>query len=189
MTEITTPYLTSNPGDDGYIKGIDPNALTAFISVDNTARFICKQLGLSVDDWLYHANESDYGHDLRSAMPNSIDIYPGDTRLISTGIRIVGRSISGWAPQIIPRSGLGANKGIVVGNLMGLIDEGYEGEILVCVWNRNTAGSSDAFTVYPGDRIAQMIFVRCERPRIRIIDSIRTGSARSEGGFGSSGSS
>ena len=119
--------------------------------------------------------------DLRACIDQRLQIAPSATHLIPTGIAIyIGDA--GFAAVLLPRSGLGHKHGIVLGNLVGLIDSDYQGQILVSCWNR----SSDAFTVEPGDRIAQMVFVPVVQAAFTIVDEFDN-SARGDGGFGHSG--
>ncbi len=90
------------------------------------------------------------------------------------------------AAIIVPRSGLGHRRGLVVGNLVGVIDADYTGPIMVSAWNRNPA-DTEPLVIEPGDRIAQMMFVPILRPRLRVVESFTRTSARGEGGFGSTG--
>ncbi len=93
---------------------------------------------------------------------------------------------AGMAAVIVPRSGLGHKKGLVVGNLVGVIDADYTGPIMVSAWNRNPPGSPPV-TIVPGERIAQMMFVPVLRPAFTVVDGFSRSSARGEGGFGSTG--
>ena len=121
------------------------------------------------------------GLDLRACTDASIKLYPGDCELIPTGIAInIGDDAV--AAVILPRSGLGHKHGIVLGNLVGLIDSDYQGEIFVSCWNR---GNSE-FTVNPGDRIAQMVFVPIIHPQLVEVDQFEP-TVRSVGGFGHTG--
>ncbi len=90
------------------------------------------------------------------------------------------------AALVLPRSGLGHRKGLVLGNLVGLIDPDYTGPILVSTWNRNPAGS-EPITIAPGDRFAQLLFVPIVRPVLRVVETFSTDSKRGAGGFGSTG--
>ena len=93
----------------------------------------------------------------------------------------------GLAALVLPRSGLGHKKGLVMGNGTGLIDPDYPGEIMVSAWNRNPAGS-DPIEIQPGERFAQMIFVPILRPDFEVVETFSTGTERGAGGFGSTGS-
>jgi dUTP pyrophosphatase len=122
------------------------------------------------------------GLDLRACIEAPVEIAPGDTRLVSTGVSIhIGDP--GFAALILPRSGLGHKHGIVLGNLVGLIDSDYQGPLMVSCWNRSTA----RFTIQPLDRIAQLVIVPVVQASFRILDEFEA-SGRGAGGFGSSGS-
>lgn len=121
------------------------------------------------------------GLDLRACVPAPLTIAPGDTHLIPTGMAIHIED-PGYAAVILPRSGLGHKHGIVLGNLVGLIDSDYQGPLMVSCWNR----SREPFTVNPLDRIAQLVIVPVAQASFRAVESFEA-SARGEGGFGSSG--
>ena len=119
--------------------------------------------------------------DLRAAPQAAIELQPGDSVLVPTGLAIhIGDP--GWCAVILPRSGLGHKHGLVLGNLTGLIDADYQGPLMISCWNRGRA----AFTIAPGDRIAQMMFVPVARALWRKVDEFAP-SARGAGGFGSTG--
>ena len=121
------------------------------------------------------------GMDLRACLEESLDLAPAETSLIPTGVAIFVAD-PGYAALILPRSGLGHKHGIVLGNLVGLIDSDYQGELMISAWNR---GSSN-FTIEPGDRIAQLIVVPVQQVEFSIVsESLST--KRGTGGFGSSG--
>ncbi len=121
------------------------------------------------------------GLDLCACVDAELQVAPGATHLIPTGIAIhIGDP--GYAAVILPRSGLGHKHGIVLGNLVGLIDSDYQGQLLVSCWNRGQT----AFTVAPGDRIAQMLFVPVRQVEFEVVDGFEE-SARSAGGFGHTG--
>ncbi len=122
------------------------------------------------------------GMDLRACIDNPLDFKPGDCHLIPTGIAIYVED-PGHAAFILPRSGLGHNHGIVLGNLVGLIDSDYQGELLVSCWNR---GRRTEFTVAPGDRIAQLVLVPVVQAALKVVDEFAE-TGRGGGGFGSSG--
>lgn len=128
-----------------------------------------------------YATEASAGLDLRACINEPLQLAPGTTELIKTGIaiHICDRNL---AAMILPRSGLGHKHGIVLGNLVGLIDADYQGELLISCWNR----SIDYFTIQPGDRIAQLIFVPIVHAKFSIVDEF-IATARGEGGFGHSG--
>ena len=121
------------------------------------------------------------GLDLRACIDGPLTIQPGETHLIQTGIAIYIEDPS-LAATIIPRSGLGHKHGIVLGNLVGLIDSDYQGELMVSCWNRG----SEPFTIEPGDRIAQMILVPVIQAQFDIVNEFAE-TERGSGGFGSTG--
>lgn len=129
-----------------------------------------------------YATEGSAGLDLRACIDGPLDLEPGQAELIPTGIAIhIGDP--GLAAVILPRSGLGHKHGIVLGNLTGLIDSDYQGQLFVSCWNRG----STIFTVHPGDRIAQLVLVPVVQAEFEIVASFSE-SRRAEGGFGSTGS-
>lgn len=121
------------------------------------------------------------GLDLRACINGSICLHPGDTALVPTGLAI-HLADPGLAAMVLPRSGLGHKHGIVLGNLVGLIDSDYQGQIFVSVWNRGRA----SFTVQPMERIAQLVVVPVLQVGFNIVDEFPA-SDRGEGGFGSTG--
>ena len=130
-----------------------------------------------------YATPGSAGLDLRACVDESIELAPGQTELIPTGIAIHIADES-LAAVLIPRSGMGHKHGIVLGNLTGLIDSDYQGQLFVSCWNRG----SDPYTINPGDRIAQMIIVPVVQAEFNVVESFDT-SDRAEGGFGSTGGS
>ena len=123
------------------------------------------------------------GLDLRACLDKPLTLNPGDSQLVPSGIAIhIGDP--GFAAIILPRSGLGAKHGIVLGNLVGLIDSDYQGQILVSLWNRGQA----AFTIQPMDRIAQLVVVPVQQVEFNVVEEFDT-SHRGAGGFGSTGKS
>ena len=129
-----------------------------------------------------YATAGSAGLDLRACLDDSAILAPGDARLISTGISIhIGDQ--GLAGIILPRSGLGHKHGIVLGNLVGLIDSDYQGPLMVSCWNRGR----DAFTIHPLDRIAQLVIVPVVQVAFQVVEAFET-SGRGGAGFGSSGS-
>lgn len=121
------------------------------------------------------------GMDLRALVDETVVINPGDTYLVKTGLAIhIGDP--GYAALILPRSGLGHKKGIVLGNLVGLIDSDYQGELMVSVWNRG----KESFELKPMERIAQLMVVPVVQPEFNIVESFEA-SERASGGFGSTG--
>jgi len=121
------------------------------------------------------------GLDLRACLDAPLTLEPGDSKLVPSGIAI-HLGDPGYAALVLPRSGLGAKNGIVLGNLVGLIDSDYQGQVFVSVWNRGKA----AFTIQPMDRIAQMIIVPVEQVEWNVVDEFEA-SSRGAGGFGSTG--
>ena len=128
-----------------------------------------------------YATTGSAGLDLRACLDAAITLAPGDTVLVPTGLAIhIGDA--GLAAMILPRSGLGHKHGVVLGNLVGLIDSDYQGQLMVSVWNRG----KDVFTIQPMERIAQMVIVPVVQPTFRVVDDFDA-SSRGEGGFGSTG--
>ena len=128
-----------------------------------------------------YATPGSAGLDLRACIEAPLKINPGQTHLIPTGIAI-HLADPGLAAMILPRSGLGHKHGIVLGNLVGLIDSDYQGEIFVSTWNRGT----EAFTLNPLDRLAQLVVVPVLQVGFNVVDDFAA-SHRGEGGFGSTG--
>lgn len=128
-----------------------------------------------------YATDGSAGMDLVACLDEHLHIAPGETHLVPTGIAIhIGDT--GLAAMVLPRSGLGHKHGIVLGNLVGLIDSDYQGQLFVSVWNR----SRESFVIEPGDRIAQMVFVPVVQAALRVVDDFEA-TARGAGGFGHSG--
>ena len=128
-----------------------------------------------------YASDGAAGVDLRACIDAALTLHPGDCELIPTGMA-VHMEDPGLAAVLLPRSGLGHKHGLVLGNLVGLIDSDYQGQVFVSCWNR---GGED-FTIEPGDRIAQMVFVPVVRAKFTLVDSFSE-SARGAGGFGHTG--
>ncbi len=128
-----------------------------------------------------HATAGSAGMDLRACIDQPLVIEPGKTELIPTGIAIHIADPK-LAATILPRSGLGHKHGIVLGNLVGLIDSDYQGPLMVSCWNR----SNEPFTLQPGERLAQLVFLPVVQATFEIVDSFNS-SERGEGGFGHSG--
>ena len=131
----------------------------------------------------HYATAGAAGLDLRACIDAPLTLQPGDSRLVSSGVAIhVGDP--GYAAIILPRSGLGAKSGIVLGNLVGLIDSDYQGPLMVSVWNRGR----EPFTVQPMDRIAQLVVIPVVQVEFEGVEEFAA-SARGAGGFGSTGKS
>jgi len=129
-----------------------------------------------------YATPGSAGLDLRACIDASLVLAPGDAALVATGLAIhIGTP--GLAAVLLPRSGLGHKHGIVLGNLVGLIDSDYQGPLMVSCWNRGSA----PYTVQPMERIAQMVIVPVVQAAFRVVDAFEV-SARGAGGFGSTGS-
>ncbi|HSN17670.1 MAG TPA: dUTP diphosphatase [Gammaproteobacteria bacterium] len=128
-----------------------------------------------------HATAGSAGMDLRACLKGPLVLKPGDTALIPSGIAI-HIDDPGYAAVLLPRSGLGHKHGIVLGNLVGLIDSDYQGEVLVSCWNRG----KDEFTVNPGERIAQMVILPVVQAKFEVVSEFEE-SKRGSGGFGHSG--
>lgn len=133
------------------------------------------------DQLPHYATPGSAGLDLRACIDRSISLQPGQTELIPTGMAI-HLSDRGLAAVILPRSGLGHKHGIVLGNLVGLIDSDYQGQLFVSTWNRGQA----AFTIEPMERIAQLVVVPVVQVALRVVDEFGE-SSRGAGGFGSTG--
>jgi dUTP pyrophosphatase len=128
-----------------------------------------------------YATAGSAGMDLRACIEAPLDVAPGQTVLVPTGVAIhIGDP--GFAAVILPRSGLGHKHGIVLGNLVGLIDSDYQGPLMVSCWNRGHA----AYTLQPMERLAQLVVVPIAQARFDVVDDFET-SHRAEGGFGSTG--
>lgn len=128
-----------------------------------------------------YATAGSAGVDMRACINAPITLAPGETHLIPTGIALHIKD-PGFAAVLLPRSGLGHRHGIVLGNLVGLIDSDYQGQIFVSCWNRG----KESFTIQPGERVAQMVFVPVVRAEFETVVSFQE-SDRGEGGFGHSG--
>ncbi|WP_049622958.1 dUTP diphosphatase [Frateuria defendens] len=121
------------------------------------------------------------GMDLRAAPAAALTLAPGDSALVPTGIAIhIGDP--GWCALIVPRSGLGHKHGLVMGNLVGVIDADYQGPLMISCWNRGR----EPYTIAPGDRIAQLLLVPVAQAQFKVVDEFAP-SSRGEGGFGSTG--
>jgi dUTP pyrophosphatase len=128
-----------------------------------------------------YATAGSAGLDLRACIDAPLVLAPGRSELVATGLAI-HLDDPGLAAVLLPRSGLGHRHGIVLGNLVGLIDSDYQGPVMASLWNRGTA----AFTVAPGERIAQLVVVPVVQVALDLVESFEA-SARGAGGFGSSG--
>ncbi len=128
-----------------------------------------------------YATDGAAGMDLRACLDEAVMLKPGDTHLVPTGLAIHVADPS-LAAVILPRSGLGHKHGIVLGNLVGLIDSDYQGQLFVSCWNRG----QNEFTVQPGERIAQLVFVPVVQAAFEVVDEFES-SQRGAGGFGHTG--
>jgi dUTP pyrophosphatase len=128
-----------------------------------------------------YATPGSAGLDLRACLDAALVLNPGETQLIPTGLAI-HLDDPGYAAMILPRSGLGHKHGVVLGNLVGLIDSDYQGQLMVSAWNRG----KEAFTIQPFERIAQMVIVPVVQAQFRVVEEFGA-SHRGEGGFGSTG--
>lgn len=129
----------------------------------------------------HYATNGSAGLDMRACLDEPLTVNPGETHLIPTGLAIHIEDPS-LAAVLLPRSGLGHKHGIVLGNLVGLIDSDYQGQVFVSCWNRG----SDSFTIKVGERLAQMVFIPVVQADFEIVKEFDT-SQRGEGGFGHSG--
>jgi dUTP pyrophosphatase len=129
----------------------------------------------------HYATDGSAGLDMRACIDAAITVQPGETILIPTGLAIhIGDPT--LAAVLLPRSGLGHKHGLVLGNLTGLIDSDYQGQVFISCWNRGSA----SYEIQPGDRIAQMVFVPVEQVEFSVVAEFDD-SARGSGGFGHSG--
>lgn len=133
------------------------------------------------DQLPHYATHGSAGLDLRACLDGAVILNPGETRLIPTGLAVHLRD-PGYAAMLLPRSGLGHKHGVVLGNLVGLIDSDYQGQLMVSLWNRG----KEAFTIQPFERIAQMVIVPVVQASFNLVDDFDA-SHRGEGGFGSTG--
>lgn len=130
-----------------------------------------------------YATDGAAGVDLRACLDTSLQVDPGQTHLVPSGIA-VHMADPELAAVVLPRSGLGHKKGIVLGNLVGLIDSDYQGQIMISVWNRG----NEAVSIEPGERVAQMVFVPVKRVQFDVVEDFQA-SERGAGGFGHTGTS
>lgn len=128
-----------------------------------------------------YATPGSAGLDLRACLDAPLTLAPGACELVPTGIAVYLKD-PGYAALILPRSGLGHKHGIVLGNLVGLIDSDYQGQLMVSAWNR----SATAFTLAPLERLAQLVIVPVAQAQFNVVNEF-SASARGEGGFGSTG--
>ncbi|BAP88973.1 deoxyuridine 5'-triphosphate nucleotidohydrolase [Burkholderiales bacterium GJ-E10] len=128
-----------------------------------------------------YATPGSAGIDLRACIADALSLAPGESRLVPAGIAI-HLADPGLAAVILPRSGLGHRHGIVLGNLVGLIDSDYQGQIMVSLWNR----SAEPYRIEPMERIAQLVVIPVQQVRLEVVDGFEE-STRGEGGFGSTG--
>ena len=128
-----------------------------------------------------YATKGSAGLDLRAAVIDKIHLRPNETLLIPTGLSIFIED-KNYAATLLPRSGLGHKNGIVLGNLVGLIDSDYQGELMLSCWNRG----KESYFIEPMERIAQMVFIRVEHPEFDIVEEFQN-TDRGDKGFGSSG--
>jgi dUTP pyrophosphatase len=129
----------------------------------------------------HYATAGAAGLDLRACVEAPFTLLPGDSQLVSSGIAI-HLGDPGYAAVVLPRSGLGSKNGVVLGNLVGLIDSDYQGPLMISLWNRGKA----AFTVQPLDRIAQLVVVPVVQVEFELVEEFAA-STRGAGGFGSTG--
>ncbi len=146
------------------------------------------QVDLKIIDPRLHAQMPAYatagsaGLDLRACLEQPLELAPNAWHLIPTGMAI-HLADPGYAAMILPRSGLGHKHGIVLGNLVGLIDSDYQGQLMVSAWNRSTL----PFVIEPMERIAQMVIVPVVQPQFRVVEDFEIASERGEAGYGSTG--
>lgn len=156
--------------------------MSTFILFKNMKNIDLKILDNRMKDFLpSYGTPGSAGLDLRACIDEAITLQPGQTVLIPTGLAI-HIADPGYAAMILPRSGMGHKNGIVLGNLVGLIDSDYQGQLMVSTWNRGQA----EFTLQPMDRLAQLIIVPVLQVGFNVVDEFGQ-SERGEGGFGSTG--
>jgi len=129
----------------------------------------------------HYATDGSAGLDMRAVIDDALTVNPGDTILVPTGIAIHVAD-PGLAAVLLPRSGLGHKHGLVLGNLVGLIDSDYQGQVFISCWNRG----AKSYEIQPGERIAQMVFVPVEQVQFNVVENFDD-SERGAGGFGHSG--
>ena len=145
-------------------------------------RILDARIGTELFPLPSYATAGSAGMDLRACLDAPLVLEPGDAQLIPTGLAIYVED-PGLAAVILPRSGLGHKHGIVLGNLVGLIDSDYQGQLMVSVWNRGDV----TYTIKPGERIAQLVVVPVVQVELQVVEDFAN-SARGAGGFGHSGS-
>ena len=147
-----------------------------------------KVLDARLRDWGLPRYQSDMAAaiDLHACIDAPLALEAGAAPVLVSAGFAVHMAQSGMAAMVLPRSGLGHRKGLVLGNLVGLIDPDYMGPILVSAWNRGAAGAAPII-LEPGERFAQMVFVPILRPRFAVVEAFSADSARGAGGFGSTG--
>lgn len=159
---------------------MSPELLADGTGIDVELRILDPRIGADIP-LPHYATDGSAAMDLRAAPQSPVALAPGASELIPTGLAVhIGDPR--WCALILPRSGLGHKHGLVLGNLTGLIDADYQGPLMISCWNRGKA----AFTIAPGDRIAQMLFVPVARARLKRVAAFAP-SARGAGGFGSTG--
>jgi len=131
----------------------------------------------------YYATDGSAGLDMRACIDEPLTVNPGETHLVPTGLAIHIANPT-LAAVLLPRSGLGHKHGLVLGNLTGLIDSDYQGQVFISCWNRG----SNAYQIDPGERIAQMVFVPVEQVKFQVVTEFGE-SERGDGGFGHTGTS
>ena len=129
----------------------------------------------------HYATDGSAGMDMRACIDEPLSVSPGETVLVPTGVAIHVEDPA-LAAVLLPRSGLGHKHGIVLGNLTGLIDSDYQGQLFVSIWNRGSA----SYKIQPAERIAQMVIVPVEQVELKVVEEFNA-SERGAGGFGSSG--
>ncbi|NII10592.1 dUTP diphosphatase [Oleiagrimonas sp. C23AA] len=148
--------------------------------IDVELKILDPRLGDSIALPAY-ATDGSAAMDLRAAPEAALTLAPGESALIPSGVAIhIGDP--DWCALLLPRSGLGHKHGLVLGNLVGLIDADYQGPLMISCWNRGQA----SYTIEPGDRIAQLMFVPVSQARFKVVDTFAP-TTRGDGGFGSTG--
>lgn len=126
------------------------------------------------------------GLDLHACLDAPLTLEPGDPAALVPAGFAMRIAEPGWCGLVAPRSGLG-HRGLVLGNAVGIVDADYRGPVMVSAWNRNTSRAGGAIVIAPGDRLAQLVFVRVARPAFTFVEDLAASSARGAGGFGSTG--